>query len=184
MISVLRQLPRNTSTMAAVSAAASSASNTTPLTAALTNTDWSNSGVTLMSVGMVCTATGSMARRLFTMSMVEAPPFLRMDNSTPRTPSWRTMLVCGEKPSRTCATSRKYVVAPLIVRTGRSLSPSITLGELFIATLYSIAPILAVPEGRIKFCEFTALTTSLGARPRACSAGMSRSTEISRVLPP
>ena len=41
MIRVLRQLPRNSSTIRAVSAAAISASVTTPLTAARTNTDWS-----------------------------------------------------------------------------------------------------------------------------------------------
>ena len=39
MISVLRQLPRKSSTIAAVSAAAISASLTTPCTAAFTNTD-------------------------------------------------------------------------------------------------------------------------------------------------
>ena len=107
MISVLRQLPRNSSTIAAVSAAAISASITTPLTAALTNTDWSNSGVTLTSGGSICGTRGSSARRLATMSSVEAPPFFSTDSSTPRAPSWRTMLVCGEKPSRTCATSRR-----------------------------------------------------------------------------
>ena len=101
MMSVLRQLPRNSSTMAAVSTAASAASATTPLTAALTNSDWSNSGVILMSEGMPCAATGSIARRLLTMSSVDAPPFLSTDSSTPRTPSCRTTLVCGEKPSRT-----------------------------------------------------------------------------------
>ena len=39
MITVLRQFPRNSSTMAAVSAAAIKASTTTPSTAAFTNTD-------------------------------------------------------------------------------------------------------------------------------------------------
>ncbi len=39
MMSVLRQLPRNSSTIMAVSAAAMSASVTTPLMAARTNTD-------------------------------------------------------------------------------------------------------------------------------------------------
>jgi len=95
MISVLRQLPRNSSTIAAVSAAASNASSTTPLTAAFTNTDWSNSGVTLMSSGSSCVTFGSSARRLSTMSSVEAPPFFSTDSSTPRAPSWRTMLVWG-----------------------------------------------------------------------------------------
>ena len=107
MIKVLRQLPRNSSTIAAVNAAAISASITTPLTAAFTNTDWSNSGVTFTSAG---------------------EPVMR--------------------------------------------------------TVYSVAPNVALPDGRIRFCRFGALTTSAGARPRACSAAMSRSTEMSRFLPP
>ena len=101
MISVLRQLPRKSRTISAVRPAAISASTTTPLTAALTNTDWSNSGVILMSSGMMACTRGSSARRLATMSSVDAPPFFSTDSSTPRAPSWRTMLVCGEKPSRT-----------------------------------------------------------------------------------
>ena len=107
MITVLRQLPRNSSTISAVRPAAISASTTTAFTAALTNTDWSNSGVTLMSSGRIFTALGSIASRSFTMSTVDAPPFFSTDSSTPRLPSWRTTLVCGEKPSRTAATSRR-----------------------------------------------------------------------------
>ncbi len=106
MISVLFQLPRNRSTSDAVSSAAISASSATPLIAASTNSDWSKSVATLMSFGRIWTARGSIARRLPTMSRVEAPLFLRIEISTPRSPSRRTMLVCGEKPSRTCATSR------------------------------------------------------------------------------
>ena len=184
MIKVLRQLPRNSSTMAAVSAAAISASTTTPLTAALTNTDWSNSGVIEMSGGITCAARGSSARRLATMSSVLAPPFFSTDSSTPRSPFWRTTLVCGEKPSRTWATSRSSVVAPPWVRIGRSESPAMASGEPFMRTVYSVAPNLAVPAGRIRFCRLTALTTSAGDSPRACSAAVSMSTEISRCLPP
>ncbi len=48
---------------------------------------------------------------------------------------------------------------------GRLLSAA-TLSVLpFICTLYSRAPILAVPPGRIRFCALTALTTSLGDKP-------------------
>ena len=101
MISVERQLPRKSSTIAAVSPAASSASKTTPCTAALTNTDWSNSSCSLTSAGSVACTRGSSAFRLATMSSVEAPPFFSTESRTPRAPSWRTMLVCGEKPSRT-----------------------------------------------------------------------------------
>ena len=101
MISVERQLPRKSSTITAVRPAAISASTTTPCTAALTNTDWSNSGVSLTSAGRIACTCGRIARRLATMSSVEAPPFLSTESRTPRAPSWRTMLVCGEKPSRT-----------------------------------------------------------------------------------
>ena len=45
-------------------------------------------------------------------------------------------------------------------------------------------PIFAVPDGNMRFCAFTALTTSLGVSPRASNAGVSISTEIWRDLPP
>ena len=45
MISVLRQVPRNSSTISAVRPAAMTASTTTPRMAARTNTDWSPVGV-------------------------------------------------------------------------------------------------------------------------------------------
>src|SRR5512132_1989108 len=94
------------------------------------------------------------------------------------------MFVCVVKPSRTLATSRRYVVVPPTVRTGRSFKPETASGELFILTEYSVSPNFAVPDGRIRFCALTALTTSAGDRPRACSACMSRSTLICRFLPP
>ena len=75
-------------------------------------------------------------------------------------------------------------MVPLLVFTGRSFSPAIASGEPFMRTVYSVSPNLAVPDGRIRFCRLTALTTSAGERPRACSACMSRSTEIRRFLPP
>ncbi len=57
-------------------------------------------------------------------------------------------------------------------------------GEPFIASTYSVPPIFAVPDGRMRFCALTALTTSVGVSPLASSAGMSMSTEICRALPP
>ena len=136
------------------------------------------------SGGITSATRGSSAFRLFTMSRVDAPPFFSTDSSTPRAPSWRTMFVCGEKPSRTCATSRSQVVALPAVRTGRSPRPAMASGEPFMRTVYSVAPNFAVPEGRIRFCTLMAFTTSAGDSPRACSAAMSRSTEMSRFLPP
>ena len=75
-------------------------------------------------------------------------------------------------------------MVPPVVRTGSSPSPVIASGELFIFTLYSVSPNFAVPAGRMRFWALTAFTTSAGASPRACSAGMSRSTDTTRILPP
>ena len=184
MMQVLRQLPRNSRIRAAVRQAAITASRTTPLMAARTKPDWSNSGVIFRSFGRICATTGNCASRELTISSVDEPPFLMTETSTPRSPFCRTMLVCGENPSRTCATSDRYVVAPLRVRTGMLLSPAMVSGEPLVASVYSVAPILAVPDGSTRFCALTALTTSLGVRPLASSASVSRSTEITRCLPP
>src|ERR1700722_6993210 len=94
------------------------------------------------------------------------------------------MFVCGENPSLTCATSDKYVVAPFLVTTGMRLSPAIVSGDPFSAMANSVEPILAVPEGKMRFCALTAFTMSFGVRPLASSAEVSRSTEIRRDLPP
>ena len=76
------------------------------------------------------------------------------------------------------------MVAPFAVLTGRSFSSAIVPGVPFISTLYSSGPILAVPVGRVRFCAFMALTTSIGESPFACSRGRSRSTWTCRILPP
>ena len=183
MISVLRQLPRNSSTIAAVRPAAISASTTTPLTAALTNTDWSNSGVTLMSSGSSLRARAAAAPagwrrcRASRRRRSSAPTAARRA----RRPGARRWSAARSRraPGRRRAGRSSL---PPIVRTGRSFSPLIASGEPFMRTVYSVSPNLAVPDGRIRFCVLTALTTSAGDRPRACSACMSRSTEISAVL--
>ena len=59
MMTVLRQLPRNSRIMAAVRHAAISASRITPSIAAFTNSDWSNSGVIFRSCGSAAAAVGS-----------------------------------------------------------------------------------------------------------------------------
>ena len=62
--------------------------------------------------------------------------------------------------------------------------PASESGLPFISTEYSVEPIFAVPEGRIRFCAVTALTTSIGDRLRSCSLRESISTMICRCLPP
>ena len=57
-------------------------------------------------------------------------------------------------------------------------------GELLVASTYSVAPILAVPDGSTRFWVLTALTTSFGVRPLASKALVSRSTEMTRCFPP
>ena len=105
MITVARQLPRNSRISAAVRPAAIRASRSTPEIAARTNTDWSNRARMVMSGGSSFDALGSVCFSCSTMRSVEAEPVLMIDISTPRAPSRRTILVCGEKPSRTWAIS-------------------------------------------------------------------------------
>ena len=88
------------------------------------------------------------------------------------------------KPSRTLATSLSAMVAPFTVRTGNCASPAMVLGEPFMLTVYSVPPILAVPPGRIRFCVLMAAITSCGVMPLDCKAARSRSTEITRFMPP
>ena len=123
-----------------------------------------------------------MALMSVTTSRVDALPFFKTVISVPRTPSWRTILVCGESRRgrgrrRECRWSCRWVL------TGKSFSSATVCGLAFSST-YIPAPRFRVPEGRIRFCALIALTTSTGVRPLACSAAVSRSTKISRNLPP
>ena len=59
---------------------------------------------------------------------------------------------------------------------GRSFSPLIVVGLPFMSTLYSKAPIFAVPAGRMRFCALIAFTTSSGDSPFAWSAAVFKST--------
>ena len=107
MITVERQLPRNSRIIALVSAAAMAPSMATPLMAARTNTDWSLIGLTSSASGSEGRSSASLARTPSTIASVEAAPFFSTDISTERPPSTWTMLVCGALPSCTSATSRK-----------------------------------------------------------------------------
>ena len=85
-VSVLRHDPRNTRIMSAVRVAEITASRTTPLTEAFTNTDWSNSGSTFRSGGSCAWMPGRAALTRCTTSIVEASPFFRTVRSTERRP--------------------------------------------------------------------------------------------------
>ena len=93
-ISVLRQLPRNTRIMVAVSSAATMLSCTTPEIAARTNSDWSNKVSIFTPLGAMAWIEGNRALTSRTMSSVEAPPFLRIVTRAPRPPSRRTTVLC------------------------------------------------------------------------------------------
>ena len=95
MISVERQLPRNSRIIADVSAAAIRPSRATPLTAPLTNTDWSPITTSLSDGGRVASMRGNCALTPEMMSSVDAEPLFSTLISTARRPSTRTMLPCG-----------------------------------------------------------------------------------------
>ena len=49
------------------------------------------------------------------------------------------------------------------------LRSSIEVGTALVRTVYWVSPIFAVPDGSVRFWALTALTTSSGVRPLACS---------------
>jgi hypothetical protein len=75
-------------------------------------------------------------------------------------------------------------LAPFWNFTGILLRSSIEVGSALVRTVYWVSPILAVPDGKVRFWALIALTTSLGVRPLACSFTGSMSTMICRYLPP
>jgi hypothetical protein len=95
MISVARQLPRNSRIIIAVSAAAISASRATPRIADFTNTDWSDSAVMCSALGRPAAMCGSIAFTCWMIVSVDALPDFSIVSSAPRWPFARTMLVCG-----------------------------------------------------------------------------------------
>src|SRR5438128_3087386 len=184
MMSVVRQLPRKSRIIAAVRQAAITASRITPLTAARTKIDWSASGWMLSSGGRVGITRGRSARTPAATSRVDAVPVVRIGTSVPRRPSRRTTFVWGANPSRTLATSRRYIVELPTTLIGRSFSSVTVRGLAFIATSYSNSPIFAVPDGSTRFCWPRAVTTSVGDSPFDWSRRWSRSTMTWRCLPP
>ena len=73
-----RQLPRKNRIIRETSSEASSASRTTPCTAARTNTDWSKSSFSSSPVGATCRMAGSASLAASTTARVEASACLRM----------------------------------------------------------------------------------------------------------
>ena len=76
------------------------------------------------------------------------------------------------------------IVPPLVVRTGIEFRAAMVAGDALVSMLNSVSPSLAVPEGSVRFCVFTALTMSTEVSPLAWSCCGSMSTEITRCLPP
>jgi len=166
MMSVLRQLPRNSRIIAAVRQAAITASRMTPLTAARTKIDWSARGWTLSSGGRVGITRGSMARMPPTTSRVDAErPVFKIVTSVPaacrpaaRRSSWaRSRRARERRPADRWSSCRPpdREVVQLGPRSG---------GLAFIATSYSNSPIFAVPDGSTMFCRPTAVTTRHSGR--------------------
>ncbi len=136
MMTVERQLPRNSRIIMLVRAAAMMPSRKTPFTAAFTNSDWSLRMSILRESGNCCLSRGRRSLMPCTTSRVETTPFLSTWDSTAREPSTCTTLAWGGLPSRTWPTSRTRMVAPPTVLTGRLFIFSIVSAELLSCTAY------------------------------------------------
>src|ERR1700720_2383896 len=98
MISVLRQLPKNSRIRRPVSAPAITAARITPEIAERTNTDWSLVDSILSALGSDARISGNFRYMLSMISIVEDLPVLSTLIKTDRRPSTLTMLVWGEYP--------------------------------------------------------------------------------------
>ena len=105
-ISVERQLPTNTSTANPASTAALNISCSTLRMEAMTNPDWSLSGVMVTPGGKVCSIPGSSALMPLITARVEALPVFRICSMMDCCPLTRTAFCCGGPPAWTYATSR------------------------------------------------------------------------------
>ena len=119
-----------------------------------------------------------------TTASVEAPPFLMTLKSTERRPFSRTTFCCTAQPSCTWPISLTNTVCPLTYLIGILLRSAMVVGIALVRTVYCVSPILARPDGKVRFCALTALTTSAGVSPLASSLTGSMSTMICRYLPP
>jgi hypothetical protein len=106
MMTVERQLPRNSRIIRLVRQAAITPSLATPPIALRTNTDWSPTKLIFRLSGSCDLTSITFCLMPEMISRVEIAPALSTIISTDRLPSTWTMLVCGGLPSRTVATSR------------------------------------------------------------------------------
>ena len=164
---VERQEPRKSRIVRPVSPAAITASWITPSIAAETKTDWSNNSRRTMPSGAAARMSGRAFLTLLTTSRVEAVPFLKIRISTDWAPSARTTLTCGGPPSRTKATSRTSTGWPETTLIGMRFSASRVSGEALSWIGYCCSPILARPDGIVRFCAVIALVTSSAVSPSA-----------------
>ncbi len=137
IITVERQLPRNSRIIRLVSAAAIRPSRATPLMAERTNSDWSPIRSIFRFGGKAALLSASLSLIPAITPRVEAEPVLSTGISTDRLPLTWTMLLCGGLPSRTVATSRISTVVPSAVLIGRFSRSWKSVGELFSCSVYS-----------------------------------------------
>ena len=107
MITVERQLPRNSRIIRLVSTAAITASKATPGDRALDEQRLVAQRREVRFSGSVLRSSATLSLMPAMMASVEVAPFFSTCSRTERLPSTWTMLVCGGLPSRTWATSRR-----------------------------------------------------------------------------
>src|ERR1700731_500552 len=134
MISVNRQLPRNSRIIVAVNPAAIIPPISTLLSDALTKIDWSKIALMLTPLGISRLTSGNASLTPSITASVETPPVLRTVINAPGRPSTLTELVWFWNPSWTWAMSRTNTTWPATFLTGNSLIVAIASGLLFMAS--------------------------------------------------
>src|ERR1700722_1284773 len=150
-IRVDRHDPRNSRIINPVRPAAIAPSRSTPAIEEVTSFDWSNNSLMLRPGGAAARAILRTLWTPLTTATVEALPFLSTLSNTERRPLLRTMFCCTAQPSCTWPTSLRNTVWPLIYLIGILLRSVMLTGIALVRTVYCGAPILARPDGKVRF---------------------------------
>ncbi len=183
-ISVLRKLPRNSSTTSDASSAPSTRCSRTASTLVRVVSVLSRMTDSLVLPGSIRSRSFMLSRKASTTATLFSPDCLRIESTTAGLPSSTAAVSASSSPSTTRATS---LTSSGWLSTWRMMmSPTAgTVGTRpRTRKVRRCGPVSMVPPGVVTFCATIARRTSLAVRPLALSLLGSSSTCTWRLRPP
>ncbi len=169
-ISVLRKLPRNSSTTSAASSAPSTRCSRTALTLVRVVSVLSRMTVSLVVPGSVRSRSFMRSRSASTTATLFSPDCLRIDSTTAGLPSSSAAVSASSSPSTTRATSLTCTGCSSTWRMMMSPTAGTLATRPRTRNVSRCGPVSIVPPGVVTFCATIARCTSLAVRPFALAA--------------